>query len=138
MKKICKDCSKEKDIKDFYGVQGECKECTNKRVHLHYTKNLEHYKKYEVIRNKRPERKKQRLLSQQKQRKNNPIKYLARGKVLRALKSGLLFKKPCKICGIKTVEAHHPDYNKPLEVEWYCKKHHFEVDKLLKLKIVNL
>ncbi len=129
--KKCKDCCIEKSKFEFYGIQGECKECTKKRVHAYYKKNLAYYKKYEVIRNKRPERKKQRLLSQQKQRENNPHKYLARQKVLRALSKGVLIKKPCEVCGNLKVEAHHEDYFKPLEIKWFCKKHHIEADKKL-------
>lgn len=33
-------------------------------------------------------------------------------------------KEPCVICGEPEVEAHHNDYGKPLEVVWYCRKHH--------------
>ncbi len=127
--KTCKDCRAEKEDSDFYGIQGECKECTQKRVRLNYKKNLEYYKKYEVIRSKRPKRKKQILLSQRKQRQKFPHKYLARQAVFRAVQKGLLIKKPCEICGKKKVEAHHQDHHKALEVNWLCKKHHLEADR---------
>jgi hypothetical protein len=32
--KICKECKIKKDFFDFYGVQGECKQCTKKRIRL--------------------------------------------------------------------------------------------------------
>ena len=32
--KTCKKCKIKKDFSEFYGVQGECKECTKKRVYL--------------------------------------------------------------------------------------------------------
>lgn len=44
--------------------------------------------------------------------------------VAKALREGKLVKQPCGVCGEAEVEAHHPDYDKPLEVVWLCKKHH--------------
>lgn len=46
--------------------------------------------------------------------------------VRKAIKQGSLRKKFCEICGEQKVEAHHCDYNKPLDVMWLCKKHHAE------------
>ena len=34
---------------------------------------------------------------------------------------------PCSVCGTTVrIEAHHEDYTKPLEVIYFCKKHHNE------------
>lgn len=41
--------------------------------------------------------------------------YLRRGKIQRG---------PCAVCGEESVEAHHEDYSKPLEVVWLCRRHH--------------
>lgn len=38
---------------------------------------------------------------------------------------GLLKQEPCK-CGSKKSQMHHEDYDKPLEVEWMCRKCHLE------------
>ena len=35
----------------------------------------------------------------------------------------VLERQPCEVCGEKA-EAHHPDYSKPLDVRWLCKRHH--------------
>jgi hypothetical protein len=47
--------------------------------------------------------------------------------VQRALASGDLVKGSCEICGDATVDAHHDDYRKPLEVRWLCRQHHVRV-----------
>jgi hypothetical protein len=36
---------------------------------------------------------------------------------------------PCEVCKETNVDAHHDDYNKPLDVRWLCKKHHREHHK---------
>ena len=38
-------------------------------------------------------------------------------------------RQPCEICGA-SAEAHHDDYDKPLEVRWLCFKHHREWHKV--------
>lgn len=48
----------------------------------------------------------------------------AHAAVAKAVKDGILAKKPCEICGKENSEAHHPDYGKPLEVKWLCSSHH--------------
>ena len=58
--------------------------------------------------------------------KRYPEKISARNKVHKAVKSGKLKRSPCKICGKRQSFAHHKDYSKPLDVEWYCRKHHRE------------
>lgn len=46
-------------------------------------------------------------------------------KVGYAIRKGTLIKRPCEVCGSTSrVEAHHDDYNRPLEVRWLCKKCH--------------
>jgi len=54
-------------------------------------------------------------------------KAAARRSVRRSVLSGAIQKMPCKICGNPKAEAHHEDYDKPLDVIWLCKKHHTEL-----------
>ena len=58
-------------------------------------------------------------------------------KVANAIVSGRLAKNPCEICGAEKAEAHHDDYNKPLEVRWLCKTHHTEWHKNNKPKYLE-
>ena len=48
----------------------------------------------------------------------------ARSAVARALRSGLLSRQPCEVCGASASHAHHDDYAKPLDVRWFCAEHH--------------
>src|SRR5690606_31586881 len=51
-------------------------------------------------------------------RERNPEKIAAHRAVSRAVKSGLLNRRPCEICGDQKTEGHHDDYSKPLYVRW--------------------
>lgn len=44
-----------------------------------------------------------------------------------ARKQGKINKQPCFMCGDKNSTMHHPDYHKPLEVLWVCRKHHDQI-----------
>ena len=47
------------------------------------------------------------------------------------MQDGTLTKLPCEICCTNIdVQAHHDDYNKPLDVRWLCRKHHREHHQL--------
>lgn len=55
----------------------------------------------------------------------------AHGLVKKALDAGELTKQPCEAirtdgrqCGETETVGHHPDYDKPLEVQWLCRGHH--------------
>lgn len=50
----------------------------------------------------------------------------AHNKVNYAILSGKIKRGNCEICGAENAQAHHCDYNKPLEVMWLCSKHHGE------------
>src|ERR1035437_2598674 len=41
-----------------------------------------------------------------------------------ALINGSLIKLPCGVCGELRTEAHHDDYDKPLDVRWLCRSCH--------------
>lgn len=61
--------------------------------------------------------------------RNLVYKHIMRGKMIRGSK--------CESCGMEEgkMEAHHDDYNKPLEVRWLCKIcHRHEHNKLLDVK----
>jgi hypothetical protein len=56
--------------------------------------------------------------------------------VRQAVVKGTLVKPDhCPVCGRKLparmIQAHHKDYAKPLEVEWYCDSCHKDADRAL-------
>ena len=58
----------------------------------------------------------------------NPEEKKVHARVARAVKNGSLVKGPCEqedegdCYGV--INAHHDDYNKPLDVRWLCRSHH--------------
>jgi ribosomal protein S27AE len=52
----------------------------------------------------------------------NRTKYLCRARLQRAIKNGEIIKPTlCQKCGsAKPLQAHHKDYSKPLDVQWFC------------------
>lgn len=71
-------------------------------------------------------------LKAKRERERNKVKIKARNIARRAAYMGKLKRQPCLECGAVKTEAHHPDYTKPLDVVWLCKKHHQEIHKLCK------
>jgi hypothetical protein len=54
-----------------------------------------------------------------------------------AVKAGYLIAEPCAFCGNSESQAHHPSYDTPLHVIWFCKRchpiHHHRLWSALKL-----
>lgn len=61
----------------------------------------------------------------------HPEKFAARRAVHSAIAGGRLTRLPCW-CGNPRSEAHHPDYSRPLDVEWLRRRHH--ADRHMELK----
>lgn len=54
----------------------------------------------------------------------NAEKVRARHALNHAVEAGRIVPQPCGKCRAAKAQAHHPDYSKPLEVEWLCAKCH--------------
>lgn len=114
----CKDCTKKdtadriaKKQTDFDWVKSEAERCRKKQA-LRRSAGLDVFT---------PEENKVRL---EKWQARHPQKVSAQRKVASALRTGALIKKPCVTCGEAESQAHHEDYSKPLDVIWFCVKHH--------------
>jgi len=56
-------------------------------------------------------------------------KRAARRKVSTEIEAGRLVRGKCKTCGKTNADAHHEDYDKPLDVQWFCRRCHFAEER---------
>lgn len=100
-------------------MKNECSKCggekENNRENQRYCKFCHN----EYMRNNR---KKHNELTELQRLKANARSYLNV-----YLKRGKLLKESCCKCDNPVTEAHHEDYNKPLEVIWYCRECHLDL-----------
>jgi hypothetical protein len=117
-----------------------CKECYKKKVSSRYYSEESHKKiqEYELKRNKTDARRLSKLKYQQKRRVLHKDRYTANGIINNSIKKGLIKKQPCVVCNSIKSEAHHPNYSKPLEVIWFCLKHHREEHKRINNLITKI
>ena len=136
--KICSSCKIEKSLAEFSrnrarkdGLQGICKTCS-KRICKEYYQTSEGKiaqskagKKYtQTAKGKISQRKRAK-----KQHEKFPERLKAINTVNNAIRNGRLKRSIyCEECGLLTkTEGHHPDYNKPLKVNWLCKTCHTNI-----------
>lgn len=72
------------------------------------------------------------MTPQAKWKQSNPKAVWAQSALRSAVKRGLLIQLPCEECGSLDAEAHHPDYDRPMMVKWYCRKCHKAEHRRLK------
>lgn len=151
--KVCKKCGRELPISEFYvhkrmgdGHLSFCKDCVKSRVHKYREKNIEKVREYDRNRPNAKDRKrkerislmnnKKRLKKYKEQRnmwsKLNRYKRNAHNKLKNALLNGNVIKLiKCEVCGKTncTIQGHHYDYSKPLDVIWLCTECHGKVHR---------
>ena len=151
----CRLCGNEKGVDEFYknpssksGYDSKCKECAKSMMKLARERNKEHYKEFDRKRAMRPDRVAARSAYQKtesgklalrrardKYKLSAPLRRSAHVALGNAIRDGRIDKWPvCAIhdCSCNKVEAHHPDYSRPLDVVWLCNKHHREVHEMVK------
>lgn len=133
--KQCFKCKAEKPRSEFYahrmmadGLLGKCKECTKADVKKHRQENHARICEYDRVRSRRPERRRSEREYLRRARERDPRKAKARAMVARHVRSGDLVPTPCVHCGEARVQAHHRDYDKPLDVVWCCFTCHREIE----------
>ena len=151
--KKCFKCGAEKPLTDFYKHKAmadwhlnKCKECAKAEERKRRNDNIEEHRARDRKRHwENPERRAyshaQSLAWRQKNperhaelqanwNKRNPEKRKAHHAVSNAIRDGKLQKGLCEVCGSSSVQAHHDDYSKPLDVRWLCIEHHNEVHRI--------
>jgi hypothetical protein len=156
MEKTCTECKCEKPLELFYlqpsardGRAGICKECHKSRVRANRAANIERYREYDRGRSGLPHRVNARKdyaelvkatphlrqIANQRSKawiERNAEKRAAHVAVGNAVRDGVLLKQPCENCGKTQTDAHHDDYKKPLDVQWFCKPCHAKHHALLR------
>ena len=144
--KKCFKCSKIKPLSAFYkhnemtdGHLGKCKECTKKDVMKHREDNLEKVREYDRNRPNAKERVKRNYNRIKRYREDGDKRYdsvLEKGRrwgrenrdktnAHTTARRGLTNPNQCERCSsTKSIQGHHPDYTKPLEVIWLCPSCH--------------
>lgn len=127
--KACTVCDETKPLDHFYrnagmrdGRLNQCKRCFLAWSRSHYKKKARDPEQAEVLR-RQARRRRERW-------QPDAIKVRARKAVERAVIAGRLVRPiECERCGAEpapqsngtsSIEAHHDDYDKPLEVRWLC------------------
>ncbi len=141
MTKTCFKCGRVLPIEEFYchpamadGHLNKCRECARADVRLNRRQRIGHYRQYDRDRNDDLKRAAARRAYQQKQRRNEPLKYHARTMAGNAVRDGHIRREPCHFCGsTDRLEMHHPDYRFPLRVYWLCIECHRKLDNMHKV-----
>lgn len=149
--KTCKKCNITKPLTLFYkeprlfdGHSNSCKMCKKKQSNDYRKSNLEKVREYDrnrpntllrLEKERTRKKTKQQILNKRKSNqlwaKNNKIKKRAHAIVQRAILVGEINKKPCVVCGDTKSEAHHENYNEPMNIVFYCRQHHQERHRIL-------
>lgn len=144
--KPCTRCKQVKSLDQFTrrkdrpsGYVSRCKQCAVTETVRSWQKNKVKYRTPES-RKKNTERmaawRKQNVekvkIINFKSYHNAKEKFHTRYLLNSAVRAGKILKLSCQYpqCGNIKTEAHHFDYAKPLDVKWFCKKHHALSDKI--------
>ncbi len=139
--KKCSRCGDTKELGCFYrhsqakdGHRGECKDCSKQEMAKYRKQNKvklrESKKKYLTT----PKGREMLCRRYKKYTSENPEKRKAYDAVNNAIKAGKITKPDaCSSCGAEgIIDAHHPNYGKPLEYTWLCRQCHVDEHELLR------
>ena len=149
-KYCCWPCRNKQENKNERGKKRKYVPWREKMLKLTEEQRKEYNKKHYLKRlskkeNESPEQKKERRkkaakyarlrwarLTPEQKKKDNCRSY-----ALVYMRRGKLIKTSCQKCGDQNSQMHHPDYDKPLEVEWLCRLCHLELHKKQRSKAIH-
>lgn len=154
-KRICEKCKIEKNLEtDFYRQTTQvvhkgkiyywrsCKLCCSTRTANKLRENYKNNIPLERAKARAKYRRYMKLGKRQEYEKRDQERYPEKHKARRFLrdevKAGRVKKENCKVCQSPKTEGHHPDYSKPLEVIWFCSRHHAEEHRRMRILKTNL
>ena len=126
--KTCTLCGKPVGTDHYAGNPSRHCECHKKDICKKRALNADYFRAYDRARGNR-----QVADYGKRYREANPEKYVAQTAVGNAIRDGKLEKPEwCEMClKICSVNAHHQDYSKPLDVWWLCPPCHKRLHVLL-------
>lgn len=124
------------------GLSSSCRNC-------HRAWRRGHYRRYKAEsdatclrwRSRNVEQCKKYASRAQRKRRSRPIikqMEIIYSLVQRAIHAGILTPQPCRICGSVKAVAHHENYAKPLDVLWYCRRHHSRLHAIVGSRLDTL
>jgi len=135
--KTCRNCSVKKSVTDFYQMGNAaagardciCKECVKayqkQRALLKQDEISAANKSYNQVRNLTH---RETLREQtRKWRAEHPRAYKAQTAVGNAIRDRKLQRGVCQLCANPKAQAHHKDYDRPLDVVWLCSRCHLRI-----------
>lgn len=139
--KTCFKCGQSKPIDEFYphpqmgdGHLNKCKACTKADVSARYERLIATREGRLAERARGRDKYRRLYVNAPRKAKSpniwrtwvarHPAKHRAHNLVGNAIRDGRLQRRPCEVCGSPKTDAHHDDYEKPLEVRWLCRTHH--------------
>lgn len=139
--KTCFKCGEAKERTEFYRhammadkLLGKCKTCTKADVARNRIEHLDDVRLYDRMRAPLPHRVELRRRVGREWRAAYPERAAAQVVLRRAVIKGFVLRWPrCAVpdCEDRQLEAHHPDYSRPLDVVWLCVTHHRQTHALL-------
>ena len=138
--KVCSHCKQEKDLSAFWkdkstsdGKRYQCIDCSKAWTKIWRKQNQSKINKYDARwKLNHPEVKAAYRSRKNELGKKRHKQTSASASVYRASMSGKLEATPCIVCDSIDVRAHHWNYEKQLDVVWFCPQHHTRWHKLKK------